>query len=1009
MAKDGTNRGGARIGAGRKPKIPIDDVATEKLDRETIFRHLNNRYCSKRDMLARIPLGVQPDVFWRDILQRRRAQSVTLPLYNGSGNAYWYVTTDKMIAASEKIVKTLYEEGTEYDPYTEPQPVVTLEEAFFTSYVEGAQITMQAAMDFLSSGQPPRDIEEQMITNNRMAGRYATENLHRRVDVEFLRGLAYILTDGMDDGGSEYRTSNDADHASPDDEYFSFPSAASIPNSMETLCSFLASPLYHPLIKAGVAQGHMLLLQPFSEGNERIGRILSSMILLRAGYTFFSDVSLSALIARRSYAYYEATANILREENGGDLTYFLEFFLELLSRAVDERVLRQQRIEEQDMQAEADMAYTALTAPTETLSVSDSEDPEPEPQQPPEEPDLPLTAIETPDAEESDPLAGFFMCPAVEPDARGNGTENQTVEHDRDRIREMLHACADSYGEHIKACASLFLDFLDKGKYTFTQIDIAAGCNLQPKQAANTILQFRLKGIVKSCRTWEGKHMVYGFNMTIPSAVPQDEDPNLSEEKKEQDPLEGFFTVPVEGPEMLTGDEISLVRVREMLVELSIGSTDKMKRCSKLFLRFMANGKYRFTKADIAVGCNLTAKQAANLITHFLSKEIIESCDAKEGRLALYCFNRHLPPLYPEDYSDDVINAITDLRESGRSQKDRRIGDILFAYLPSGVICAQNCVEYDSVAKLKNDMLLPMRMGIVDKLAPGLYRINRQLSVQPSPLSNVQKVLLFGLYHQYKNNWFSRAIALNVLDLTEHQINGVLHQFSMLGIIESYFSETRKYRLCVNPENRPDLFEGYVESEDQEAPAEQENGAEPYNLGRSEDSYGEDYMSMLKSLADSNSIREQRLADYLRQHLKDGYVIKREYISCGYTQKQWATDIGLALSLGLVRKTATGGVYVLNLMLKKPGWAEDRKPTAVKLKPGLKKTVTEIYAAFGDQSFTSEMFIATLNYSQSHTYASLRDLRLLQIVAQRTIARGCCQYQLLVNPKDNPECFDIVA
>ena len=26
-------------------------------------------------------------------------------------------------------------------------------------------------------------------------------------------------------------------------------------------------------------------------------------------------------------------ANILREENGGDLTYFLEYFLELLSRA----------------------------------------------------------------------------------------------------------------------------------------------------------------------------------------------------------------------------------------------------------------------------------------------------------------------------------------------------------------------------------------------------------------------------------------------------------------------------------------------------------------------------------------------------------------------------------------------------------------------------------------------------------------------------------------------------
>lgn len=96
----------------------------------------------------------------------------------------------------------------------------------------------------------------------------------------------------------------------------------------------------------------MIILRPFPEGNERLGRVLSSMILLRAGYSFFSDVSLSALIARKSYGYYEAMANILREENGGDLTYFLEYFLELLSRAVDERRLRMTQREEQARQAE---------------------------------------------------------------------------------------------------------------------------------------------------------------------------------------------------------------------------------------------------------------------------------------------------------------------------------------------------------------------------------------------------------------------------------------------------------------------------------------------------------------------------------------------------------------------------------------------------------------------------------------------------------------------------------
>ena len=41
------------------------------------------------------------------------------------------------------------------------------------------------------------------------------------------------------------------------------------------------------------------------------------------------------MIARRSYAYYEAAANILREENEGDMTYFLEYYLDNLPVLVD--------------------------------------------------------------------------------------------------------------------------------------------------------------------------------------------------------------------------------------------------------------------------------------------------------------------------------------------------------------------------------------------------------------------------------------------------------------------------------------------------------------------------------------------------------------------------------------------------------------------------------------------------------------------------------------------------
>lgn len=54
-----------------------------------------------------------------------------------------------MIAASEKIVEELIEHSAEQ----ELNSVSTIEEIFFTIYMEGAQISIQDAMAFLQSGE----------------------------------------------------------------------------------------------------------------------------------------------------------------------------------------------------------------------------------------------------------------------------------------------------------------------------------------------------------------------------------------------------------------------------------------------------------------------------------------------------------------------------------------------------------------------------------------------------------------------------------------------------------------------------------------------------------------------------------------------------------------------------------------------------------------------------------------------------------------------------------------
>jgi len=331
------------------------------MDRERIFRHLEQRYSSKRDMIARIPLGAQADALWQELLNRRRSSSTVLPINDRLGRPYWYVTTEKMVAASEKIVETLLENEKEFDPYTEAPTVSTLEEVFYTSYVDGAQMSIQEAMSFLQSESPPRDVEELLIVNNRKAGGFASSNLYRPINADYIRELASILTEGIDGGGDGYRTTDGVDYPAPDGESFTFPMAQSIPNRVDEFTLFLADQKVHPLIKAAVAQAWTMVVRPFTEGNERLGRILSSVILVRSGYTFFGEISLSALIARKGYGYFEAMANIMREENGEDLTYFLEYFMELLSRAIDERHLRMTAREEQTIAAEMEMAKAPLS------------------------------------------------------------------------------------------------------------------------------------------------------------------------------------------------------------------------------------------------------------------------------------------------------------------------------------------------------------------------------------------------------------------------------------------------------------------------------------------------------------------------------------------------------------------------------------------------------------------------------------------------------------------------
>lgn len=857
------------------------------MDQEQLLSHFEKRYVSRRDMLTRLPLGTQADGLWLQLLGRRKAKAVSLPISDSRGIPCWYCITDKMVEASEKIVETLLKLDCEKNPAPEFTTVSTLEEVFFTSYVEGSQLTLGEAMDFLQNECAPRDAEEQLIANNRMAGSYAAQNLYQPVDSEYIRNLAYILTEGLDNGGGQYRVEDTVEIPFLRGEPFRVPEASLIPERVRELCSLLAESSIHPLIKSGAAQAWALMVRPFPDGNERLGRILSVILLLRAGYAFFGDISLSALIARRGQGYYEAMANIMRSEHEGDLTYFLEYYLQLLSYAVDERAKRMQQREKERLQREMELARSPLLSPI------------PQEQKEPAE--------------------------ASPGESAGIGLEGEPVSKQME---------SDN-----------------------TQAPPGNPNNAPAVPAED------------------------GF---FPSASAElDRKPDES---------------------VATAAEISLARVRDKLYEQSTGNGNVMKYCCLTLLKVLDSGIREFTAEDIELKCGYSTKQVSNLILHLREKGIIESTGQYSGRKMIYQFNTQLPALEPDDYSTEVLDAIQALRWSSTSKKDRRVGDLLYSCLQKGMIMTTDYARFDDCSKFTGDMLIPEQMGLVERMGVGIYRINRWYIPNDMTITVTQRTILTTLFQNFQNEPFSRDAAVAALRYSKSSVCSRMHQFVIMGIAEFIADSKPCYRLLVNPAENPSLFITKAVDpkeldrptvEDDAGPSSEQEKIPAFDPPTDWAECSEEVNALLDKLAGSpTSPRDRRVAGMIRSCMKKGVLQRSDYEKQGYSDNVWAKDVPLMEQLGLVRKLSAD-TYALNRKLGS---------TVPDLKLTQKKAITAIYEAFGQQSFSSEMIIATLNYSPSYTYASLHKLTLLRVLEQTTTEEGS-QYQLLVNPEDHPEFF----
>ncbi|OGK66443.1 hypothetical protein A2209_01680 [Candidatus Roizmanbacteria bacterium RIFOXYA1_FULL_41_12] len=96
----------------------------------------------------------------------------------------------------------------------------------------------------------------------------------------------------------------------------------------------------HSAIKAGIAHYELVRIHPFLDGNGRVARSISTLILYSEGYDIRRFFSLEEYYDKDPLTYYEH----LQKAGGGDLTPWLEYFIKGIANEFEKIKLRIQKL-----------------------------------------------------------------------------------------------------------------------------------------------------------------------------------------------------------------------------------------------------------------------------------------------------------------------------------------------------------------------------------------------------------------------------------------------------------------------------------------------------------------------------------------------------------------------------------------------------------------------------------------------------------------------------------------
>ncbi len=116
----------------------------------------------------------------------------------------------------------------------------------------------------------------------------------------------------------------------------------------------------HPLVKSALFAYEFVSIHPFQDGNGRLSRLISTLLLLKNGYNWIQYVSFEHEIENRKTDYYRVLRNCQAQRPNEDITEWIHFFFSSLLN-IQQQLMRKLEVKDsEELSPREKLIYTFI-------------------------------------------------------------------------------------------------------------------------------------------------------------------------------------------------------------------------------------------------------------------------------------------------------------------------------------------------------------------------------------------------------------------------------------------------------------------------------------------------------------------------------------------------------------------------------------------------------------------------------------------------------------------------